>query len=93
MCRRCRKPDSRDFEATAWYAIVAPTGTPPDIVSKVNNAVNAFLRSDKGKTILEQNSLQGVGGSPDDLKAFIERRTRQMATRDRGRKDHDVRPR
>jgi tripartite-type tricarboxylate transporter receptor subunit TctC len=62
----------KGFEATAWYAIVAPTGTPPDIVSKVNNAVNAFLRSDKGKTILEQNSLQGVGGSPDDLKAFID---------------------
>jgi tripartite-type tricarboxylate transporter receptor subunit TctC len=62
----------RNFEATAWYAIVAPTGTPPDIVSRVNKAVNAFLNSDKGKAILEQNSLQGVGGSPEDLKAFID---------------------
>jgi tripartite-type tricarboxylate transporter receptor subunit TctC len=60
-----------DFEATAWYAIVAPTGTPPDIVTKLNDAVNAFLKSDKGKAILEQNALQAVGGSPDDLKAFI----------------------
>jgi tripartite-type tricarboxylate transporter receptor subunit TctC len=40
----------KGFEATAWYAIVAPTSTPQDIVSKVNNAVNAFLASDKGKT-------------------------------------------
>src|ERR1043166_4259711 len=62
----------KGFEATAWYAIVAPTGTPPDIVSKVNHSVNAFLKSDKGKTMLEQNSLQGVGGSPEDLKAFID---------------------
>ena len=62
----------KGFEATAWYAIVAPTGTPPEIVSKVNNAVNAFLKSDKGKAMLEQNSLQGVGGSPEDLKAFID---------------------
>jgi tripartite-type tricarboxylate transporter receptor subunit TctC len=62
----------KGFEATAWYAIVAPTGTPPDIVSKVNNAVNAFLSSDKGKTILEQNALQGVGGPPEDLKTFID---------------------
>jgi tripartite-type tricarboxylate transporter receptor subunit TctC len=60
-----------DFEATAWYAIVAPTGTPQDIVTRLNHAVNAFLQSDKGKTMLEQNALQGVGGSPDDLKAFI----------------------
>lgn len=62
----------KGFEATAWYAIVAPAGTPPDIVGKVNKAVNAFLGSDKGKTMLEQNSLQGVGGSPEDLKAFID---------------------
>jgi tripartite-type tricarboxylate transporter receptor subunit TctC len=61
----------KGFEATAWYAIVAPTGTPPDIVTRVNDAVNAFLQSDKGKTILEQNALQGVGGSPEDLKTFI----------------------
>ena len=54
-----------------WYAIVAPTGMPPEIVTRLNDAVNAFLRSDKGKAILEQNALQGVGGSPDDLKAFI----------------------
>lgn len=61
----------KGFEATAWYAIVAPSGTPKDIVSKVNNAVNAFLKSDKGKTFLEQNTMQGAGGSPEDLKAFI----------------------
>jgi tripartite-type tricarboxylate transporter receptor subunit TctC len=61
----------KDFEATAWYAIVAPTGTSPDIVMKMNNAVNAFLKSDKGKAVLEQNALQSVGGSPEDLKAFI----------------------
>lgn len=61
----------KDFEASAWYAIVAPVGTPPDIVNRMNKMVNAFLQSEKGKTILEQNSLQGVGGTPDDLKAFI----------------------
>jgi tripartite-type tricarboxylate transporter receptor subunit TctC len=60
------------FEATAWYAIVAPTGTPAHIVAKVNHAVNAFLASDRGRTVLEQNSLQGVGGAPEDLKAFID---------------------
>jgi tripartite-type tricarboxylate transporter receptor subunit TctC len=71
MCRRCRR-GVKGFEATAWYAIVAPAGTPADIVGKVNHAVNAFLSSEKGKAMLEQNSLQGVGGTPDDLKAFID---------------------
>ena len=67
-----REAGFKGFEATAWYAIVAPAGTPPEIVAKVNRAVNAFVNSDRGKAILEQNSLHGVGGSPDDLKAFID---------------------
>jgi tripartite-type tricarboxylate transporter receptor subunit TctC len=61
----------KGLEATAWYAIVAPTGTPANIVDKVNRLVNEFLTSEKGKTVLEQNALQGVGGPPNDLKVFI----------------------
>ena len=61
----------KGFEATAWYAVVAPTGTPAEVVDKVNKAVNAYLASDKAKAFLKQNTLQGVGGSPADLKAFI----------------------
>jgi tripartite-type tricarboxylate transporter receptor subunit TctC len=61
----------KGYEASAWYAVVAPTGTPKEIVGKVNAITNAFLKSDKGKTFLEQNALQGVGGTPEDLKAFI----------------------
>lgn len=59
------------FEASAWYAMVAPTGTSPEIVAKLNSIVNSFLQSEKGKAILGQNALLGVGGSPDDLKAFV----------------------
>ena len=70
----------------------SPAGTPPDIVNKVNNAVNVFLKSDKGKTMLEQNSLQGRRGFAGRPQGIHRRRTRQMASRDRGRKDHDVRP-
>ncbi|MGM5033413.1 Bug family tripartite tricarboxylate transporter substrate binding protein [Tardiphaga sp. 803_E3_N1_3] len=61
----------KGFEASAWYAMVAPTGTSPEIVTKLNSIVNSFLQSEKGKAILTQNALLGVGGSPDDLKAFI----------------------
>lgn len=61
----------KGFEATAWYAVVAPTGTPRDIVLKVNKFVNEFIASDEGKNVLEKNALQSVGGSPEDLKTFI----------------------
>jgi tripartite-type tricarboxylate transporter receptor subunit TctC len=59
------------FEASAWYAIVVPKNAPDEVVRGINGVVNAWLASDKGKAILEQNGMQGAGGSAGDLKAFI----------------------
>ncbi|MDT3688161.1 MAG: tripartite tricarboxylate transporter substrate binding protein [Pseudorhodoplanes sp.] len=61
----------KGFEATAWYALAAPTGTPKEIIDKLNAATNAFLKSPKGQEALAKLSIQAVGGSPADLKAFI----------------------
>ena len=59
------------FEATAWFALAAPAGTPSDIVDKLNAATNAFLKSPKGQDVLAKLSMQAVGGPPAELKAFI----------------------
>lgn len=61
----------KGFEATAWYALAAPAGTPAEIVDKLNAATNAFLKSPKGQDALAQLSMQAVGGTPAELKAFI----------------------
>ena len=61
----------RGFEATAWYALAAPAGTPNEIIDKLNAATNAFLKSPKGQEVLASLSMQAVGGPPADLKAFI----------------------
>jgi tripartite-type tricarboxylate transporter receptor subunit TctC len=61
----------KGFEATAWYALAAPTGTPNEIVAKINAATNAFLKSPKGHEVLAKLGMQAVGGPPADLKAFI----------------------
>jgi tripartite-type tricarboxylate transporter receptor subunit TctC len=61
----------KGFEATAWYALAAPAGTPSEIIGKLNAATNAFLKSPKGQDALAKLSIQAVGGSPADLKAFI----------------------
>ncbi len=60
------------FEATAWYAVVAPTGTPPAVIARLNKEMNDFLKTDKAKAALDQNSLEPVGGSPEDLKKFVD---------------------
>jgi tripartite-type tricarboxylate transporter receptor subunit TctC len=59
------------FEATAWYAIAAPVGTPADIVARINALTNDYLKSPKGKAQLAQFSMQAVGGKPEDMKAYV----------------------
>jgi tripartite-type tricarboxylate transporter receptor subunit TctC len=61
----------KGFEATAWYALAAPAGTPTEIIDKLNAATNAFLKSPKGQETLAKLSMLAVGGPPADLKAFI----------------------
>jgi len=61
----------RGFEATAWYALAAPAGTPNEVIDKLNAATNAFLKRPKGQDVLAKLSMQAVGGTPADLKAFI----------------------
>jgi tripartite-type tricarboxylate transporter receptor subunit TctC len=59
------------FEATSWNALLAPAGTPPDVIGKVNGGVNAYLRSGKGREDLAKLEMQAGGGTPEDLKAFM----------------------
>jgi len=66
-----REAGFKDFEATAWYAIVAPAGTPADAISKINTATNGYLKSQKGKAQLSVFAMQASGGMPDDLKAYV----------------------
>jgi tripartite-type tricarboxylate transporter receptor subunit TctC len=47
------------YEASVWYGIAAPKGTPPEIVEKINRAVNAALADPK-----VQSRLAELGGEP-----------------------------
>jgi tripartite-type tricarboxylate transporter receptor subunit TctC len=59
------------FESVASYSVVAPAGTPRDIIMKLNTLINAYLKSDLGRQQLDTLDMQGAGGTPEDLQAFI----------------------
>ncbi len=59
------------FEASVWYALLAPAGTPVDVVSKLNAATNAFLTAAKTRDMFGKLGIVAAGGTPDDLKAFV----------------------
>jgi tripartite-type tricarboxylate transporter receptor subunit TctC len=59
------------FEASVWYALLAPAGTPPAVVAKLNAAANDFLKTSKAKDLFGKLGVQAAGGTPADLKKFV----------------------
>lgn len=59
------------FEASVWYALLAPKDVPSDIVGRVNGAVAKYLASTDGKALYNRLGVEAGGGTPADLKAFI----------------------
>ena len=55
----------------AWTAILAPRGTPPAIIAKLNAATNATLTSEPMKSTLAKLGAQPRGGTPQDLADYI----------------------
>ncbi len=55
------------FEASSWQGVVAPAGTPPEIINKLNLAIVKILGT---KEVKEQFAKQGVDPSPTTPKEF-----------------------
>jgi tripartite-type tricarboxylate transporter receptor subunit TctC len=56
-----------NYDLTAWYAFVAPAGTPADIVAKLNAALNAAIEDPETRQKLVAAGFDIAGGSPDKL--------------------------
>ena len=54
-----------------WAGVLAPAGTPPDIVGKLNAAINETLRSPELKESMAKLGFEAKIGSPQDFAAFI----------------------
>lgn len=55
------------YEATAWFGIGMPKGTPRDIVEKVNAEVNRALADPKMRERLAELGGRPIPGTPDDF--------------------------
>jgi len=59
------------FEATSWFALLAPAGTPLSIVEKVHAQALAVLAEPDMRGRFAQLGLDPVGNSPSELTAVI----------------------
>lgn len=55
----------------SWFGFVVRAGTPPDQVALLNRSIQAALRDPSMKSALESTGLDLLGGSTDQLGAFL----------------------
>ena len=59
------------FDAATWSGLVAPAGTPPGVVDKLNAAANKALGSAEMKAKLLEDGSTPLGGTPQQFADFI----------------------
>jgi tripartite-type tricarboxylate transporter receptor subunit TctC len=65
----------KGFDVSSWFSLMAPVGTPKEVVSQINLAVNEVLKSSKFRDRLDAIGAYSAGGSPEDLNQFIKSET------------------
>jgi tripartite-type tricarboxylate transporter receptor subunit TctC len=59
------------YEAMQWYGLVAPAGTPPAIIARLNAEALKALRSGEMKERLALDGAEPVGSTPAEFGALI----------------------
>ena len=60
-----------DFELTSWYGLLAPAGTPPEVVAKIHADVVAVLGSAEIQKSFAAQGLDMAGSTPQAFAEFI----------------------
>ena len=60
--------------------ILAPTGTPRDIVEKLSRAANEAVKSAEVLALLKTQGIDPLGGSPEEFARFIDDELKKWAS-------------
>jgi tripartite-type tricarboxylate transporter receptor subunit TctC len=67
------------FEASLYYGLVAPAGTPRPVIDKLNRELQAALASDEVKKQLGLDGTEITPGTPEDYADFIDKDERKWS--------------
>jgi tripartite-type tricarboxylate transporter receptor subunit TctC len=60
------------FSVESWQGYFAPTGTPPEVVQKINRDIQTVLQSPEVRAKLEDMGFKVAGGTPAELAASLQ---------------------
>lgn len=60
-----------NYDATSWYGLIAPAGTPPEILEKLQQETAKVLKLPNVQKLLVDQGLDVIGGTPEEFQATI----------------------
>jgi tripartite-type tricarboxylate transporter receptor subunit TctC len=61
------------YEAVGFLGIMVRSGTPREVIDRLNSEINRAMAAPEIKTHIANNGLVSAAGTPDDLAAFLKR--------------------
>jgi tripartite-type tricarboxylate transporter receptor subunit TctC len=61
----------KDFQFTQWLALLAPAGTPADVVGRLNTALKSVLNSKEIRDKFQEGAFEAFTSSPEEAGRFI----------------------
>ena len=62
----------KGYEASSWFVVAAPAGTPKPILAKLNAEINKALAAEDVKARFAEIGATPVGGAPEDLDRLVQ---------------------
>ena len=66
-----------ELDASIWFGLMAPAGTPKEIQDKIATALNAGLKSAALRDQLEKMGYEPLGGTPEDFTRYVDSELRK----------------
>ncbi|SOY49852.1 Bug family tripartite tricarboxylate transporter substrate binding protein [Cupriavidus taiwanensis] len=67
------------YEASSWFGMLAPAGTPPDVIQRIQHEVAKALGAPAVRERLQAQGAEPVGNTPEQFAAFIRAETAKWA--------------
>jgi tripartite-type tricarboxylate transporter receptor subunit TctC len=63
------------YDATGWFGVVAPAGTPPAVIARLNAEINAALNDETIRNTMRAQGVEPAPGTADAFEAYIRSET------------------
>lgn len=60
-----------EYDFGTWQGVLAPAGTPADILARLNAEINAVLRDPEAAAVLQKAGFTPVGGTAEQFRQLI----------------------